>query len=296
MNSAIEQMLGSYNLKSPDDYKHALKEIIQEIALLGLSRSNFFDHAAFYGGTALRIFYKLDRFSEDLDFSLLEKNRGFDISDYCEAIRNELGAYGFDMTVEKKRKKAESNIESAFIKGETLIQMLNINAMTPPISGVHKNEILKIKLEVDVMPPSGAEYEVKYSLRPIPYSIRIYSLSSLFAGKLHAVLCRGWESGRMKGRDLYDMVWYISRAIPVNLPHLEKRMKQTGNIENNEALSRAMLLKMLKEKFNSMDFKQAKIDIIPFIKDPAAVAPWSNIFFNSISERISCVELGAERI
>ncbi|MBC2715262.1 MAG: nucleotidyl transferase AbiEii/AbiGii toxin family protein [Desulfobacteraceae bacterium] len=293
MHSAIEQMLDSYHLKTPDDYKHALKEIIQEIALLGLSRSNFFDSAAFYGGTALRIFYGLDRFSEDLDFSLLEKNKGFDISDYCTAIRNELGAYGFDMTVEKKQKKVESNIESAFIKGETLVQLLNINAMTPPISGVHKNEILKIKLEVDVLPPSGAEFEVKYSLRPIPYSIRIFSLSSLFAGKLHAVLCRGWESGRMKGRDLYDMVWYISNATPVNLAHLEERMKQTGHLEDNQALSREMLLNLLKVKFNSMDFKQAKADIIPFINDPAAVAPWSNDFFNSISKRISCVEPGA---
>lgn len=285
MHSAIEQMLGDYDLKSPDDYKHALKEIIQEVALLGLSRSNFFDSAAFYGGTALRIFYGLDRFSEDLDFSLLQKNKGFDISDYCEAIRNELGAYGFNMTVKKKKKKMESNIESAFIKGETLIQLLNINAITPPVSGVHKNETLKIKLEIDVVPPAGAECEVKYSLRPIPYSIRIFSPSSLFAGKLHAVLCRGWKNGRMKGRDLYDMLWYISNAIPVNLTHLEKRLKQTGHLENHQTLSVETLLDMLKEKFNSMDFKQAKADVIPFIKDPAAVSPWSTDFFNSISER-----------
>ncbi len=286
MPHAIEQMLEKYNCRTPDDHKNALKEIIQEIALLGLSRAGFFNHAAFYGGTALRIFYGLDRFSEDLDFSLLKINPDFNIGGYCDAIKNELGAYGFDMAVIKKEKRIDTAIESAFIKGKTLIQLLNINAVVPPVSGVHKNEVLKIKLEVDTAPPEGAEYEIKYSLSPIPYSVRVFSDASLFAGKMHAVLCRAWEGQRVKGRDLYDLVWYVKKVIPLNLTHLGLRMEQTGHLEKEEPLTGKLLLNLLQKKFSLIDYRQAKRDIFPFIKNPGATDLWSEDFFNAISTQI----------
>jgi hypothetical protein len=279
-------MLERYDLKTPDNYKSALKEIIQEVALLGLSRSNFFDMAAFYGGTALRMFYNLDRFSEDLDFSLLSEKEDFDITVYCDAIKNELGAYGFDMEVIKKEKKIRTGIESAFIKGKILVQMLDIHAVTPPVSGVHDNEVVKIKLEIDTTPPGGADYEIQYSLRPIPYSVRLFTAPSLFAGKIHAILCREWKGQRVKGRDLYDFVWYIAREIPVNINHLACRMKQTGHLGGN-ILSSERFINMLKEKFRLIDYKQAKNDISPFIKDPRSIDLWSEAFFNAVVSKIS---------
>ena len=283
MHSAVEDMLKKYACKTTDDYKNALKEILQEIALLGLFRANLFDKAAFYGGSALRIFYGLDRFSEDLDFSLLEKSDDFDVSPYCEFIKDELAAFGFEAEVTKKIKSGKTNIESAFIKAGTLIHLLRIESISPPVSGVADNELLKIKLEIDTNPPAGAEYEVKYLLTPVPCHVRLFSAPSLFAGKLHALLCRDWKSGRMKGRDLYDYAWYLSRSNPLNIFHLEERMKQTGNLKTEDKLTSAVLKKMLNEKFSSIDYAQAKEDILPFIKDPRVLDLWSADFFMSIT-------------
>jgi predicted nucleotidyltransferase component of viral defense system len=285
--NAIEQMLAKYDCRTPDNYKNALKEIIQEIALLGLSRSGFFDIAAFYGGTALRIFYELERFSEDLDFSLLSPNSQFDISAYADAIKNELGAYGFDMDVVKKEKHVDTAIDSAFIKGNTLIQMMKIQSISPPVSGIHKNEVLKIKLEVDTAPPDGAEFVIKYSLRPVPHSVRVFSDSSLFSGKIHALLCRSWNGERMKGRDLYDFIWYIKQNIPLNLAHLRNRLIQTGHLDRDEHVTLEKTIGLLHDKFDRIDYKQAKTDIAPFIKDPGETDVWSKEFFKAISEKIA---------
>lgn len=276
-------MLSKYQCKTVDDHKSALKEIIQEIALLGLFRSGFFEMAAFYGGTSLRIFYGLERFSEDLDFSLLKKNTRFNIGSYCEAIQNEMAAYGFDVEVVKKKKATDSAIESAFIKCGTLVHLLRIVSLRPPVSGLHENELLKIKLEVDTDPPAGAVHEIKYLLMPIPFSVRVYVPSLLFAGKLHAVLCRNWNSGRVKGRDLYDYVWYLSQGISVNMNHLEQRMKQTGHLEPKAIITRELLFSLLEKKFNGINYEQAKRDIFPFIKDPGPLNLWSADFFKSIT-------------
>lgn len=283
MHSAIEDMLNKYPNKTVDDYKNALKEILQEIALLGLFRANFFDVAAFYGDTALRIFYGLDRFSEDIDFSLIKQSENFDIAPYCDSIRDEMAAFGFEAEVTKKVKAVDSNIESAFIKTDTLINLLKIEAITPPVPGVGKNELLKIKLEIDINPPAGADYEVKYLLMPIPFHVRLYSAPSLFAGKIHAILCRDWKSGRVKGRDLYDFVWYLSRSIPVNTYHLEERLKQTGHLKKDVRLTPPMAMGLLEDKFSSLNFEQAKMDVIPFIKDPRALNLWTSDFFISIT-------------
>ena len=164
MNSAVKSMLSRYNPKTIEAHKYALKEIIQEIALCGLFRAGFFEKAAFYGGTALRIFHSLPRFSEDLDFSLLKKDESFSLVPFCKEIRLELAAYGFSVTVTEKEKSGETAILSAFIKSDTLTHLVNIASIKPPVSGVHSNELLKIRLEVDTNPPSGAEYEVKYLL------------------------------------------------------------------------------------------------------------------------------------
>lgn len=211
MHNAVLDMIEDYNCSSTEDYKNALKEVIQEIALLGLFRGNFFDKAAFYGGTALRIFYGLQRFSEDLDFSLISPDESYDISHQLNFIAIELESYGFSVDVTKKEKTNKTAIESAFIKGNTLTHLVQIHAHNLPESIIHREELFKIKLEVDTDPPKGAVYEVKYHLKPIPFSVRLFSLESLFAGKVHAILCRKWKT-RVKGRDFFDYVWYLSRG------------------------------------------------------------------------------------
>ncbi len=168
MNSAIQSMLGRYSCASIDDYRNALKEIVQELALLGLYRGGFFNHAAFYGGTALRIFYGLDRFSEDLDFSLLQPDKTFQLAKFIGPLRDELSAYGLEMTVEEKIKSNRSAIRSAFIKGGTQLHLVRISSIRPPVSGVNPDEQLRIKIELDTDPPAGAGLELKYQLLPVP--------------------------------------------------------------------------------------------------------------------------------
>jgi hypothetical protein len=283
MQSAVTQMLKKYNCITTDNYKNALKEIIQEIALLGLHRIDFFKKAAFYGGSALRIFHGLDRFSEDIDLSLLETDKNFDITPCCEAINNELKAFGFNMTVEKKEKSFDSAIESAFIKGGTKLQIMNINSEITGIEKLHRNEKLKIKLEIDTDPPKRADYEVKYQLTPVPYSVRLFDKPSLFSGKLHAVLCRNWGGGRSKGRDLYDYLWYLTQNIKPNFVHLSERMIQTGHLDSNQIKTKEKLKYLLTEKFVKMDFKNLKKDVEPFIKDRRTLDLWSEEFFTSVT-------------
>lgn len=283
MHSAIADMLKAYDCRTADDYRHALSEIVQEIALLGLYRGGFFTHAAFYGGTALRIFYGLDRFSEDLDFSLLKSDKQFDLSSFTQAVQDELGAYGLDMTVQEKMKQNDSPVKSAFIKGGTQIHIVKIASVQPPVTGINPREQLRIKLEVDTQPPPAATFEIKYQLRPVPYSVRLYSPSSLFAGKIHALLCRSWKT-RVKGRDFYDYVWFLSRSIPVNIGHLAERMKQTGHLSADAVLSEKDLKSRLQKRFTSVDFDQAKKDVLPFIKKRDAVELWSADFFSTITE------------
>ncbi len=283
MHSAIDEMLKAYDCRTADDYRHALNEIVQEIALLGLSRGGFFAKAAFYGGTALRIFYGLDRFSEDLDFSLLKSDKTFDLSSFTQIVQDELGAYGLEMRVQEKIKKNDSPVKSAFIKGGTQIHIMKIASVQPPVTGIHPQEQLRIKLEVDTQPPPGATFEMKYQLRPVPYSVRLYTPSSLLAGKMHALLCRSWKT-RVKGRDFYDYVWFLSKSIPVNIMHLTERMKQTGHLPADAVLTEKDLKSRLRNRFASVDFNQAKKDVLPFIKNSEAVGLWSAEFFSAITD------------
>ncbi len=285
MNEVVKVMLARYACRSVTDYENALKEIIQEISLLGLWRSKFFEKAAFYGGSALRILYGLDRFSEDLDFSLLKKDKEFSLANYCRAIEEELKSFGFSVNVDRKDKKRESNIDSAFIKAGTLKNMLIIDIPAFIQKKVHRGATVKIKLEIDKDPPGDFCTEAKYLLQPIPFSVNTYTLPHLFAGKMHAILCRPWVN-RVKGRDWYDFVWYVSRDISLDLNHLENRMRQSGHLKTKEALTKKSLKQMLYEKIDTLDFRQARKDVEPLVKDAAAFQIWSKDFFNVICDKI----------
>jgi predicted nucleotidyltransferase component of viral defense system len=285
MNAAIKTMLEKYHCHSEQDYLNALKEIFQEIALLGLWRAKFYEKAAFYGGTALRILYGLDRFSEDLDFTLLEPNKNFDLTSYNQAVSDELSSFGFQVSVEVKNKNLETNIESAFIKATTKKQLIIIQADKKIIDRIHRTSTIKIKMEVDINPPGKCLTEVKTLYLPIPFSVKTVTKEDLFAGKLHALLCRPWQK-RVKGRDWYDFVWYVSREIPVNLEHLRDRLIQSTAWDKKKKFTQNDLLTLLTDKINQTDFKNAKLDVLPFIKDKQTVELWSAEFFLELMRKM----------
>lgn len=289
MNNAIAKMLGKYKCRTEADYKNALIEIMQEVALLGLWRAKFFEHAAFYGGTALRILYRLDRFSEDLDFSLLRPQPKFDLSPYLTAVEAELSGMGFNVSVEVRKKKVESATESAFIKTGTKESLLKIDTPKEIAKHLQANAVLEIKLEVDTDPPSGFQTEAKTLIEPIPFAVNTFTPPDLFAGKLHAILQRKWKT-RVKGRDYYDFVWYLSQNIPVRLGHLEQRLRQTQGWKGGKPLTLEALNLLLKRKFSEVNMEAAKTDVIDFIKDKDAVGLWSTDFFTSLLPRLKAVD------
>jgi len=286
MHEALAQMLAKYECKRLEDTLHALREILQEIVLLGLWRSKFFEKAAFYGGTALRVLYGLDRFSEDLDFSLIAPDTDFNWHPYTKALERELAAFGLEVSVELRNKVISNPIQSAFLKANTLNQLLVIETPMALARSIPKNQLLKIRLEVDTDPPPGFETETRYLLMPIPFAVRVFTTNDLFAGKMHAVLCRRWKS-RVKGRDWHDLVWFAAHYPRLHLAHLEQRMRQTDHWTGAEPLSEATFRKQLSQTIESVDINQARQEVEPFVKDPQILKLWSRDFFHDVARRIS---------
>lgn len=285
MKSIVETLLENYNSKSKNDYANAIQEIIQEIALMGLWRAKFFEQAAFYGGTALRILYGLNRFSEDLDFSLLKADPSFNLNPFLKTIEEELEISGLKVSVEHKVKRPEESIRSAFLKAGTLETFIRIGLNESLRRHTQSNEVIKIKLEIDIDPPRGFSTEVRYLMKPIPFSVRTYVPEDLFAGKMHALLCRPYKV-RVKGRDWYDFIWYVNKGFPLNLPHLEIRMRQSGHYASDMSLTKEIFLPLLQDKILSLNIEAAKEDIRRFISDPRQLDGWSQDFFISIVPRI----------
>jgi len=287
MREAVAQMLAKYDCQRLEDTTRALREILQELALLGLWRAKFFEKAAFYGGTALRILHGLDRFSEDLDFSLLYPMPDFRLEHYSNALERELAAFGFEVRVEQKNKAVETPVQSAFLKADTANELLVIQAGEHLLRQIPNGQVTRIKIEVDTDPPPGFATENRFLLLPIPFSVRAYRLPDLFAGKMHAVLCRRWKN-RVKGRDWYDLVWYCARHPELHLEHLEQRMRQSGHWEGMRNLGPDDLQKLLTETVNQLDVDQARREVLPFVKNPETLAIWSREFFLDVVRRIRC--------
>lgn len=285
MNNLLKQLILKPLPESENELLKLLRESLQSLALLGLWRSNFFEHAAFYGGTALRILYSLDRFSEDLDFSLLKPNADFTFEKYRDSIVRELEVFGFKVNFEVKQKSKQSAIESAFIKTNTLHQLILIEAPSNIISTVGKQSILKIKLEVDTNPPAGFETEMKYVFSPIQFAVKSFSTPSLFAGKMHAILCRKWKT-RVKGRDWYDFAWYIGKYPELNLKHLEERMRQSGDYKEDNDLTKERFLEILNNTIDNLDIEKAKGEVEPFVENKMSLNLWSKEFFKAAAEKI----------
>ncbi|MDY0125324.1 MAG: nucleotidyl transferase AbiEii/AbiGii toxin family protein [Anaerolineaceae bacterium] len=284
MSDLFDEMLKNYDTTTMTNRKNALKEVIQEIVLCGLSRAGFFSDVAFYGGTALRIFHGLDRFSEDLDFSLLHTDNRFDLSEYLPILENEMHSFGLVIEVSEKQKSTASDIQSAFVKANTK-QQLSFFFEDQNSSSIHPDEKIRIRFEVDTNPPDFAGFEHRYRLLPYPYEVQLYDRPSLLAGKIHAVLARSWKS-RVKGRDLYDFVFYLQHNTPVNLRHLKARLIQTGHLKTSDTFNIEDLRERLIEHFDQLDYENAKQDVIPFIKDTRVLEIWSSNFFKDITTNL----------
>lgn len=276
----IENRLKDYDIRSKQDELNAIKEIMQEIALAGLFRSDFFKHAAFQGGTCLRILYGLNRFSEDLDFILLQSDPQFEWQIFLKNVQLEFETYGMNLEL-KDRSMVDSIVKMAFIKEDSFGKLLTL---TYPRSRSDVQKI-QIKLEVDTDPPAGSTFDVKYIDFPYPFSVTLQDKQSLFSGKLHAMLCREY----VKGRDWFDFVWYVSQKTPINYVFLENALFQKGPWQGKTlSVEKAWIIKELKQKIMSMDWEKVKQDVIRFLRprELESLALWNTTFFLSYLEKL----------
>lgn len=279
----IQQRLLNYQCQTVPEQENALKEIAQEIALMALSRSGFFRHAAFQGGTCLRILYSLERFSEDLDFVLEKPDKNFDWNKYLLSMHEEFNSYGYSLEIED-RAKLEKSIRVAFLKANSEGGILVIKD-----SRTNRPKI-RIKLEIDTNPPEGSGYELKYLDFPLPYSVKTQDLASLFAGKCHALLCRDY----IKGRDWYDFNWYVKRQTPINFLLLQNAIEQSGPwSKENFTVNAEWFLQQLESKINHIDWNETKQDVARFLRprELPALEVWSKDFFLSRVDKLSTVIL-----
>ena len=288
MHEAVRKMLDRYACRSLDDHLRAVREIIQEIALLGLWRARFFEHAALYGGTALRILHGGDRFSEDLDFTLLRPDHRFRLSAYLDGLAGELRAFGFDTRAESVTKSARTPVQSAFLKSDTRSHLLTIAAGEGLLRVVPRGQLIKVKLEVDTDPPGDFDTRAVYLLQPIPFPVRACVLPDLFAGKMHAALFRRWRS-RVKGRDWYDLLWFAAHHPDLHLAHLEQRMRQSGHWAEAAPLTEGRFRELLTDAIAGLDVTGASGEVRPFVRDQAALDAWSRDLFHQAAARIRIV-------
>lgn len=283
----IKDWIESYKPKNIQETEQALREIMQEITLAGLYRGNFYKHAAFYGGTALRIFHGLNRFSEDLDFSLLEKDAEFELELFFNSVVEEFNALGMHISLKHKTKLNISNINSAFLKSETLWSELIFESTIHQIKFPSKPSI-KIKIEVDIDPPLNFETENLLLSKPFSFYVNCFTLPNLFAGKMHALLFRKWKN-RVKGRDWYDMEWYIKNGVELNLKHFCQRATESGDW-SEETISKNQLLELLHAKINTTKIENVKEDVIRFIQNPNELDIWTRGYFNLLVENVKVDE------
>lgn len=272
--NVFDQMLSRYEINTNDDLINARHEVMQQVALAGLYRGGFFDKAAFYGGTCLRIFYGTERFSEDMDFSLLKADQEFSLEDYFDPIINEFKALGREVVINKKEKKVQTNVESAFLKDDTAIYNLQFRT--------ERN--IKIKIEVDTDPPMGFSTEPKLRLLPFSFMSRCYTLPDLYAGKMHALLFRAWKN-RVKGRDWYDFEWYVRNNVELNFNHLCERINQFGSL-STENFTKDDFKQLLKQKISTTNIEMVKADVRPFVRDTTTMEIWSADYFLQLTDMI----------
>ena len=268
-NEIYDNMLSAYDVATEQQRRNAIFEVNQQVILAGLYNGGFFDVAAFYGGTCLRIFHGLQRFSEDMDFSLLVPDDKFDFTKYFQPIIDEFAIVGREVEIKKKDKKGFGKVESAFLKDNT--DVYDVSFQT--------DKSIKIKIEVDTQPPLNFRTEQKLLLQPRSFMTRCFTLPDLFAGKMHALVYRGWKN-RVKGRDWYDLEWYVRHNVPLDFAHLAERVRQFNNVE----IRQEEFMAQLKERLLSANINQVKSDVLPFVRNPKELDIWSNDYFVQLAD------------
>lgn len=270
-NEIYDNMLSAYGVTTEQERRNAIFEANQQVILAGLYNGGFFDVAAFYGGTCLRIFHGLQRFSEDMDFSLLTPDDKFDFTKYFQPIIDEFAIVGREVEIKKKDKKSFGKVESAFLKDNT--DVYDVSFQT--------DKSIKIKIEVDTQPPLNFGTEQKLLLQPHSFMTRCFTLPDLFAGKMHALVYRGWKN-RVKGRDWYDFEWYVRHNVPLDFAHFAERVRQF----NNEEIRQEVFMAKLKDRLASADINQVKNDALPFVRNPNELDIWSNDYFVQLADMV----------
>ena len=268
-NEIYDNMLSAYDMATEQQRRNAIFEVNQQVILAGLYNGGFFDVAAFYGGTCLRIFHGLQRFSEDMDFSLLTPDEKFDFTKFFQPIIDEFAIVGREVEIKKKDKKGFGKVESAFLKDNT--DVYDVSFQT--------DKSIKIKIEVDTQPPLSFSTEQKLLLQPHSFMTRCFTLPDLFAGKMHALVYRGWKN-RVKGRDWYDFEWYVRHNVPLDFAHLTERVRQFNNAE----IGQAEFMVQLKNRLASANINQVKSDVLPFVRNPKELDIWSNDYFVQLAD------------
>ena len=271
MDDIFNQMLSVYEINTDTDRRNATFEVMQQIILAGLQQGGFFDKAAFYGGTCLRIFHGLQRFSEDMDFSLVRKDEKFNIEDYFDPIVKVFESIGRKVVIIKKDKRTFGRVESAFLKDNT--QLYDVAFQT--------EKSIKIKIEADTNPPLMFDTDQKLLMKPYSFMTRCFTLPDLYAGKMHALVFRNWKT-RLKGRDWYDFEWYVRNDVPLDFLHLQERIKEFSG----EEMSREKFMQLLNERLATADMKSVLEDVTRFVRNPNELKIWSNDYFLELAKKI----------
>ncbi len=271
MNEFFERALMRYNIRDVKDKQNAIYEITQQVVLAGLHRGGFFDRAAFYGGTCLRLFHQLPRFSEDMDFSLLAPDEHFLFENYFQPIIDEFDNLGRKVEIKKKDKKTFGRVDSAFMKDNT--DVYNVAFQT--------KKTVKVKIEVDTQPPLKFQTEQKALTLPYTFMVRCFQLSDLFAGKMHAMAFRNWKT-RVKGRDWYDFEWYVRWRVPLDFEHLQERIREFNGVE----MTREDFMAVLRERLSTTNIEDVKRDVRRFMFNPHELDIWSNDYFLQLADMI----------
>ena len=267
----FDEMVAAYNPQNAEQRLNAQHQAMQQIVLAGLQKGGFFEHAAFYGGTCLRIFHNLPRFSEDMDFSLTEKNPSIHLENYFQAIQDVFAFTGKEVVITKKEKLNFGRVESAFLKEDTSAYDIAFRT----------EKTVKVKIELDTDPPLLFDTEQKLLMKPYSLMVRCFTLPDLFAGKMHALVYRNWKS-RVKGRDWYDLEWYIRFNVPLNFAHLQERIREFSGKE----VSKEEFMQLLRERLSTADINQVKQDVLPFVDRPSDLNIWSNDYFLQLADKL----------
>lgn len=271
-NEIYNSMLQGYPMNTEQQKRNAIFEVNQQVILAGLYNGGFFDEAAFYGGTCLRIFHGLQRFSEDMDFSLLAPSDNFDFTKYFQPIKDMFKIVGRDVEIKKKDKQNFGKVESAFLKDNT--DVYDVSFQT--------EKSIRIKIEVDTNPPLKFNTEQKLLLLPKSFMTKCFTLPDLFAGKMHALVFRAWKN-RVKGRDWYDFEWYVRHRIPLDFNHLAERILQF----NGKLITKNEFMDLLRQRLTSANINMVKADVLPFIRQPEELDIWSNEYFLQLANMIN---------